>query len=307
MSLNQDSQDQQYNYVDPTKFWVTISTPFIANALWFILAQLKRDNGIVDIMWGLLFVIPNLTYLWWSNNWNHRSILVFSLIALWAARLSTHIAMRHEGKEDYRYVAMRKRWEKKGQTYYYFAAFFYIFVLQAFFSLIVNASALHVSFYSMKQNEQLTGLDYAGAAVFIIGFLFQAAADASLYAFKRDPANKGKIIKHNVWRYSRHPNYFGESLMWWGIYLISCNIGKGYLTFYSALFITLLVRFVSGVPLLERKQKKNPEFLKYMKETNVFVPWFHRNISPQEESLIDQQFEDNQSKQNYDAASDKKD
>jgi len=82
-----------------------------------------------------------------------------------------------------------------------------------------------------------------------------------------------------VWRYSRHPNYFGESVMWWGIYLISCNIDKGYWTFFSALFITLLVRFVSGVPLLERKQKKNPEFLKYMQETNVFVPWFVRKAN----------------------------
>ena len=237
-------------------------------------------------MWGILFVIPNLTYLWWSGNWNKKSILVFSLVCLWALRLSAHIAMRHDGTEDYRYQAMRRKWEKKGKLYYYVAAFFYVFILQAFFSLIVNASALHVSLYSTK-DYQYTAFDYAGLAVFILGFLIQASADASLQAFKSNPENKGKIIKHNVWRYSRHPNYFGEALMWWGVYLIACNVGeRGYLTFYSAMLITLLVRFVSGVPLLEKKQKKNPEFLVYMKETNVFVPWFYRELSDYEESLI---------------------
>ena len=182
---------------------------------------------------------------------------------------------------------MRRRWEAKGQGYYYVAAFMYVFMMQALFSLVVGAASLHVSFYSSKAIEQFTWLDYAGAGVFALGFFFQASADASLYYFKKNPANKGKIIKHNVWRYSRHPNYFGESLMWWGIYLIACNVGRGYLTFYSALFITLLVRFVSGVPLLERKAKKNPEFLKYMKETNVFVPWFYKKLSDSEEALIE--------------------
>ncbi|CDW80929.1 membrane protein [Stylonychia lemnae] len=272
--------------IDPTKLWVSLSTPLIANTIVYIIAQLKKDNGIVDIMWGQLFVLPNLVYLLWSQNWNQRTILTFALVSLWAFRLSAHILMRHGGEEDYRYQAMRRKWEAKGKTYYYIVSYLFVFVMQAVFSLVVNASALYVSLYSTKDNV-LGPLDYAGVVVFLIGFLIQAAADASLYSFKKDPANKGKIIKHNVWRYSRHPNYFGESLMWWGIYLIACSVGKGYWTFYSALFITLLVRFVSGVPLLERKQKKNPEFLKYMQETNVFVPWFVRKINDNEEQLID--------------------
>lgn len=154
---------------------------------------------------------------------------------------------------------MRRGWMKKGIVFYYVIAFLFVFVMQALFSIFVNASALWISVYSTK-NSHLNYIDYIGTAIFVLGFYFQAAADASLYFFKKNPDNKGKIIKHNVWRYSRHPNYFGEAVMWWGIYLLACSEPKGYWTFASALFITYLVRFLSGVPLLERKQKKNPDF-----------------------------------------------
>ena len=232
--------------------WVALATPFIANTLLYIVAQLKKDNGLVDVMWGMLFVFPNLTYLAWTGNWNPRSILTLSLVCIWALRLSIHIGVRHTGTEDYRYAAMRRGWERKGKAYYYIVAFLFVFVMQALFSLGVNLSALWVTIFSTKAS-QLNYLDYIGLALFVIGFYFEAAADASLYSFKKDPANKGKIIKHNVWRYSRHPNYFGEAVIWWGIYLIACSEPNGYWTFGSALFITYLVRFLSGVPLLERK------------------------------------------------------
>ena len=147
---------------------------------------------------------------------------------------------------------MRRNWEKKGKAFYYIVAFFFIFILQAFFSLIVNASALYTSIYS-PQDPNLTTFDIVGAIVFTIGFLIETFADIQLYQFKKNPENKGKIIKLGIWRYSRHPNYFGESVIWWGIFLISCSLPYGYWTFFSALFITILVRFVSGVPLLEKK------------------------------------------------------
>ena len=210
-------------------------------------------------MWGWLFVFPVATYLSWTGNWTPRTILVFSLVFLWALRLSLHIGLRHTGVEDYRYQAMRKSWMKKGKFAYYIIAFLFVFLLQAAFSLVVNASALWVSVFSTVK-EPLTLLDYIGLGLFIIGFSFEVAADTSLYLFKRNPENKGKIIKHNVWRYSRHPNYFGEALLWWGVYLITCSVEDGYYTVVSPVFITYLVRFLSGVPLLERKQRKNPEF-----------------------------------------------
>jgi len=210
-------------------------------------------------MWGWLFVFPLATYLIWTQNWNPRTFLVFSLVCIWAVRLSVHIGLRHTGQEDYRYQAMRRSWERKGKLAYYLIAFFFVFIMQAAFSLVVNASVLWVILYSTAK-DPLTPLDYTGLALFLIGFCIEVAADASLYWFKRDPSNKGKIIKHNVWRYSRHPNYFGEALLWWGVYIIACSVQNGYWTVISPIFITYLVRFLSGVPMLEQKQRKNPDF-----------------------------------------------
>jgi steroid 5-alpha reductase family enzyme len=186
--------------------------------------------------------------------------------------------MRHTGQEDYRYAAMRRNWEKKGKAYYYVVSFMFVFMMQALFSIIVNASALYVT-TQLAKTVTLGYFDYAGLALFTFGFLFEAIADAQLYYFKKDPNNKGKIITTGLWRYTRHPNYFGEASLWWGIYLVACAQPQGYLTFFAPLFITLLVRYVSGVPLLERKQMKNPDFQQYAKETSIFVPWFVNKVA----------------------------
>lgn len=156
----------------------------------------------------------------------------------------------------------------------------YIFVMQGLFSLVVGASALHVLKYSEK--DQKFGIwEQVGSAVFVVGFLMEVISDAQLQAHRDDPARKGTIITTGFWRYSRHPNYFAESLLWWGIYLIACGTKApdGYYTWYSAFFITFLVRFVSGVRLLEKKQKRKAAFRVYMRETNVFVPWRYKTLT----------------------------
>ena len=116
-------------------------------------------------------------------------------------------------------------------------------------------------------------LDVIGPVVWATGFIIEVVADWQLQQFRNNKENRGKIIKSGLWRYSRHPNYFGEALSWWGISILACSIKYGWITFYSAIFITLLIRFVSGVPLLEEKYKDRPEFQQYCKETNVFVPF----------------------------------
>ena len=152
---------------------------------------------------------------------------------------------------------MRKGWEAKGTCYYYFAAFTFVFMMQALFSIIINSSALFVSIWS---GPDFFALDVVGACLWAFGFIFELVADCQLQQFRNDSSNRGKIIKSGLWRYSRHPNYFGEAVLWWGIYLIACSVEYGWITFFSALFITLLIRFVSGVPLLENKYKERPEF-----------------------------------------------
>jgi len=139
--------------------------------------------------------------------------------------------------------------------------------------VVVGSSSLFTSIYSEK-SKHLFVQEYIGAVIFALGLIFESVGDYQLSAFIKNPENKGKIIKTGLWRYTRHPNYFGEAALWWGIYLIACGIKWGWVTFYSALVITLLVRFVSGVPFLEKKYKDRKDWQIYCKETNVFVPWF---------------------------------
>ncbi len=196
-------------------------------------------------------------------------------ITLWGLRLSVHIGLRHTGVEDFRYQQMRRRWEPKGKLYTFFISYLYVFVMQAAFSVLINASSLYALLNDSKTNS-INSVDIIGAGVFTIGFLMEVISDYQLQKF-RDRKKPGQILTSGLWRYSRHPNYFGEALLWWGLYIISSNVQKGSLFFFSPLIITLLLRYVSGVPLLERHFAKNPEFQKYMKETSIFIPWFTTN------------------------------
>lgn len=265
--------------VDPLAIWVPIVSVFAFNLFFYFVAQIKKDNSIIDYLWGLIFIVPNLISLCISGNWNERTILMLVIVSIWGLRLAWHIFSRHSGKEDFRYQDMRKRWTEVSTSYYYWAAFIYVFMMQAFFSLIVNSAAIFVSVWS---GPQFFALDVVGAAIWAFGLIFEMVADYQLQAFRDDTSNRGKLIKSGLWRYSRHPNYFGEACLWWGTYIIACSVEWGWVTFYAPLFITLLVRFVSGVPLLEEKYKNRPEFKIYMKETNVFCPWFVRKVSESE-------------------------
>eukprot|EP00347_Sterkiella_histriomuscorum_P008053 403346553 len=256
---------------------------FLCYILLFIVAQIKKDNSIIDTAWGLIFILPNFLVLLLKDHWLEKTLLTFFLVSFWGLRLSIYIFLRRTGKEDFRYAELRERWEAKGKCYYYFATFIFVFMMQAFFSLVVGSSALYISLWS---GDQFSILDAIGAFVWLFGFVFELVADRQMKQFREDPSNRGKLIKVGLWRYSRHPNYFGEAVLWWGIYLIACSVEYGWITFFSAGFITFLLRFVSGVPLLEEKYKNRPDFQIYMKETNIFVPWFVRKVSEEERQTI---------------------
>ena len=150
----------------------------MANYIVGIIAQIIKDNSIVDIVWGLLFIIPNLVGLLITMNWNARTILVFSMICIWGLRLAIHIGSRHTRGEDYRYVEMRQDWMKKGKCNYYFRTFVFIFSMQALFSLIVNSSALYVTIFSPKTD--LNAIDIVGAVIWVFGFGFEVIGDWQL-------------------------------------------------------------------------------------------------------------------------------
>jgi steroid 5-alpha reductase family enzyme len=151
--------------------------------------------------------------------------------------------------------------------------FAYVFMMQAAFSVLINWASLKVSLNTDDSTSKLTTLDYVGALIFAIGFLMEAISDNQLQTFRDLPNKpKGSIITSGLWKYSRHPNYFGEALLWWGLYLITCGVKNGFLTFFSPLIITLLLRYVSGVPLLEKHFKNNVKFQEYAKVTSIFIP-----------------------------------
>eukprot|EP00347_Sterkiella_histriomuscorum_P011488 403372263 len=205
------------------------TSSFLCNIALYVLAQILKDNGIVDITWGLVFVIGNIAQLQIVQNFQERSILVFVLLIAWAARLGINNYFRHNG-EDWRYAEMRQKWMKKGKCFYYFAAFFLIYVPQSIFQVLLNSSALFVTIYT---RSGLGYLDLIGFGVWIIGFIIELVADSQLLMFKKNRLNKGKLLTTGLWRYSRHPNYFGEALMWWGIYIIACQVYLGYITIFA--------------------------------------------------------------------------
>jgi steroid 5-alpha reductase family enzyme len=221
-----------------------------------------------------------------------RMWFITACITLWALRLSIYIFIRHK-KEDYRYKEMREDWTKQGVCVYYAKAFGFIYGMQGLFSIINNGSVLFVNIWSeawvydiknpaagMHLDNRIYILDIIGAVIFMLGFMIEVCSDRQLANHLANPKpGTGKFIKSGLWRYSRHPNYFGEAVIWWGIFLIAINVQYGWATFFAPLFINILLRFVSGVPFPEKKYKTNPEWMQYCRETNVFCLWFYKNVS----------------------------
>jgi len=249
-----------------TTIWLSIVLIFVYFILFFFIAWIKKNNSIVDIGWGLGFVIVALFSLFYSGNFNFRTILVTTLVAIWGLRLFYHLINRNWGKpEDFRYANWRKEWGK----WLNLRAFFQIFILQGLFMVIISAPILLVNVFS---EDGFKSYDFIGLTVWIIGILFESIGDAQLAAFKKNSKNKGHIIKTGLWRFTRHPNYFGEATIWWGLFIISLSVKYGYIAIISPLTITLLLLFVSGVPLLEEKYKDNQEFKEYARITSKFFP-----------------------------------
>jgi len=265
-------------------FGLPVASIFALQTLNYVFCQLVKDNSHIDTTWSLTFILPNLiilgNQLLQGTSIDVRTWIVNAALLVWGLRLAIHIGLRHKG-EDYRYVEMREEWSAKGQCFYYVAAFFVIFMLQTSLSLIVNAPVLYVTAYSSTNHaaRALGWSDVAGYVLFSTGLFFEIVGDAQLKAHIADrDEDKGKFCKRGLWRYTRHPNYFGDALLWWGFYFMALALPGAHWTFFGPLVMTLLLRFVSGVAMLEKKQSKHPEFARYAAETNAFIPWFHKKV-----------------------------
>jgi steroid 5-alpha reductase family enzyme len=232
----------------------------------FILALIRKDNSIVDVAWGIGFIIIAIYSIIQSGEVDLRKMIVSLLVLLWGLRLSFHILVRNSGKgEDFRYKAWRDTWK-----YFFLRSYFQIFMLQGLFMLVIS---FPIWFINFGKGGPLGPWDSIGLFIFGFGFLFEAIADYQLVEFKKNPENRGKIITSGLWSVSRHPNYFGESLVWWGLSFYALSFPHGWYTLISPIIITFLLRFVSGVPMLEKKYENHPDWADYKAKTAAFIPY----------------------------------
>lgn len=240
-------------------------------ALWLVSLALK-NSSIVDIFWGTGFVVVAwIVNILAPGGITPRKWLLDALVTIWGLRLSIHILIRNWAKpEDFRYQA----WRKEAGSAWWWRSFFKVFLLQGIIMWVVSAPL--VAGQITPQSDRLTWLDLAAALIWLIGFFFEAVGDWQLARFKANPANKGKIMQTGVWRFTRHPNYFGDSTQWWAYYLLAASAG-GWWTIFSPLLMTFLLVRVSGAALLEKSLKsEKPGYKEYVEKTSGFIPWFPR-------------------------------
>lgn len=235
---------------------------------WFLYAMRIKNNSVADIAWGVGFILVALETLISTGLYLPQQLLATTLVLVWGTRLSTHIAMRNWGKpEDPRYAQWRREWG----NYVMIRSFLQVFMLQGTLLLLIATPIILINTSTVGT---LSFYTIVGTLIWITGFAFEAIADYQLRKFLLMPKNRCHLMKSGLWRYSRHPNYFGETLMWWGIFVIALSVPWGWAAIISPLTITYLLLYVSGVPLAEKSMRDNPEFQQYMRETSVFFPWF---------------------------------
>lgn len=235
--------------------------------LWLV-SLLVKNSSIVDMWWGPGILLIGAVYKFNSEGAPNRSTLVLSLLAIWALRLAWHIGARNIGHgEDFRYA----KWRQERGTSWWWFSYFKVFVLQAVIAWIIAMPL----YYAMTAPEPIhfTLWDDAAALVFAIGFLFEAIGDEQLRRFKKNPANKGRVLDSGLWRYTRHPNYFGEAVMWWGFGLFSLAAGGYTAGLIGPAIMTFLLIRVSGVALLEKTLAESKAgYAHYIATTPAFFP-----------------------------------
>jgi len=241
----------------------------LMSILWIISVSIKNVS-IVDLFWGFGFVLANGFYYISTDGFLPRKIILLIMVSVWGLRLSGYLAWRNIGKgEDYRYQQFRKKY---GENKYWWISFFQTFLLQGILMWLISAPLLGAQYYGMKNSLGI--FDYAGLILWITGFIFEAGGDCQLARFKAEPSNKGKVLSSGFWRYTRHPNYFGDSSVWWG-YGFICLAAGSIIPVLGSVLMTALIIKVSGVALLEKNLKeKRPEYREYIQRTSAFLPWF---------------------------------
>ena len=253
--------------------WLTAGLVILGlmTLLWLISLALK-DSSIVDIFWGAGFVVTFWVTAFLARiDLTPRVLLLGIIVTLWGLRLSLHILSRNAGKgEDFRYA----KWREEAGTSWWWRSFFKVFFLQGILMWIISIPLGATQTGNITRS--LGCLDFSGAALWLVGFLFEAGGDWQLTRFRKDHANRGKLLTTGFWSVTRHPNYFGDAAQWWGFYLIAASAGALW-AIISPILMTYLLLKVSGVALLEKTLKTaKPGYEKYIARTSAFIPWFPR-------------------------------
>ena len=241
----------------------------------WLLSLLFKDASIADVFWGLYFIIiAGALYVGLPSH-TRLQLIDLILLSIWGLRLAWHIGYRKIGaEEDWRYAENRKKWGNSFAVRSYFQNFFF----QALLALVISASTLVIAYnlsYAIVKVGSLNGthlLHIFAVGLWIIGFLFESIGDWQLSRWIKTKKKKGAIMTTGLWRYTRHPNYFGEVTQWWALWILCLGGTYSLFAVLSPLLITYLILFVSGVPMLEKKYMKNSKFKAYAKRTSIFIP-----------------------------------
>ena len=230
----------------------------------------QRDVSIVDSLWSLMFLAASIVYVWQAPQTGLYTIVVFAMVAIWALRLSIHLTVRNwDEQEDRRYQEIRRN----NEPHFGLKSLYIIFGLQGLLAWIISIPLL----FALFARSGFHWLDGIALGLWLIGFAFEAIADYQLLTFKKNPDNKGRVLDAGLWRYTRHPNYFGEFCIWWGFFLLAIPAG-GWWTVYAPVLMSFLLLKVSGVVLMEKDiSTRRPEYQSYIDRTNAFFPGLPRS------------------------------
>jgi len=252
-------------------FLSTLLLSFLVQITFFIYAAIFKTDKVTDLSYGLTFIILAIFSLVNSGHYYPYQVLTAIMIGLWGVRLSGYLFIRIlKTKRDKRFDGVR-------EDFWKFAGFWF---LQAISVWVISLPSSYI--LNLENNSKFNIFMILGLLVWLTGLTIETIADSQKFRFKNDPKNKGLWIDIGIWKYSRHPNYFGEISCWWGIFIYSLSFqnGASWLTIVGPLFITFLIMFVSGIPTLEKKYKErykdNADYQKYKKETSLLIPWFKK-------------------------------
>jgi steroid 5-alpha reductase family enzyme len=243
---------------------------FLYTVVCFVVSLIKKRNDVADVAWGPGFVLLAWASFFLSDAVGARGLLAGGLVSAWGLRLAWHLRARNRGQqEDYRYRAWRQAWGR----WFFLRSYLQVYLLQG---ALMPVILLPVLLINRGAGSQLGALDAVGIAVWLVGFVLESAGDAQLKRFLEHPENRGKVMQEGLWRYSRHPNYFGEVVQWWGLWIMALSVPYGWAGIVGPATITFLILKVSGVPLLEKRMAEHPEFAEYRSKTSMFIPWFRK-------------------------------